>query len=149
MRMDLQAPFPRRIRSWAILLGAGLLLFSPIHAAEPVPEATVIAIKGTVMVARAGATTWDPASTNAIFGRIFAGDQLRTAERSRAILQRPDGSIFHLSEMTDIQLGAPARSGSIEYLAEVLKLHAQRVIGACTVRKTEDTAVACRRKLAA
>jgi Tfp pilus assembly protein PilF len=83
------------------LLALALTLVNSRHAqaASPVTNvAEVVAIQGTVEVARAGQTVWDPASPELSYRGLNPGDQIRTKERSRATIR--------LSDLTVVELGA-------------------------------------------
>jgi tetratricopeptide (TPR) repeat protein len=85
MRPNHQAKFLRKALLclwWAFPLlgwaGAGSLGDAPA-----ISNIVILEVKGTVEIRRAGAGVWDPASPNQV---LFAGDRLRTRERSHATL---------------------------------------------------------------
>jgi tetratricopeptide (TPR) repeat protein len=92
------AAWLRRRRALATV---GLLGFIvPTHAQQPsagTNQVQVAAIQGTVEVARAGQAVWDLASTQQPYCRLHPGDQIRTKDRSRAMVR--------LSDLTVVELG--------------------------------------------
>ncbi|HXJ59627.1 MAG TPA: TonB-dependent receptor [Verrucomicrobiae bacterium] len=85
-----------------LLLGLGHLAVSfnvMLWAADETPtRSAVLEWEGKVEVARRGSLVWDPAYTNQV---LFPGDQVRTGERSRALIR--------VSELTTLRLGEVSR----------------------------------------
>lgn len=108
--------FPRRwLCTWLCWVGCALSAWT----AEPPPSplATVLSTVGSVEVARSGADTWDPARREQA---LFAGDQLRTGERSRATVRLQDGSIIHYDELTQVRFGTQPNRTILEVLRGLL-----------------------------
>jgi tetratricopeptide (TPR) repeat protein len=97
---------------WLSALVFGLLLLPSSRAAEePGPDhpILVLELEGRVDVMRAGARVWDPAYTNQV---LEAGDQLRTLQRSRAVIRLSDLTLMRLGESSSIRIPPPKREGA-------------------------------------
>src|SRR5882672_61825 len=91
-----------RLRAVVAFGSLGFIVLT--HGAESALLGTnsveVVAIQGTVEVARAGQTVWDLASTQSPYRTLNPGDQIRTKDRSRATIR--------LSDLTMVELGPNA-----------------------------------------
>ncbi len=104
---------------------------SDLHSAEPVGVATIISIQGTVEVNRAGANVWDRARAEQV---LFTGDQVRTAERSRAKLRTRDGSTHELDELTIVRPVEEAPKTVIEILKGAISFFHRDKPGSLEIR---------------
>jgi tetratricopeptide (TPR) repeat protein len=76
-------------------------------AAVPPPGSpSVIEWEGTAEVSRRGSPAWDPAYTNQV---LFAGDQFRTGERSRATIRLSPLSLLRLGSLSHVVVPDPTR----------------------------------------
>jgi Tfp pilus assembly protein PilF len=107
-----------------VRLGCGLLLGllasgaawaqAPGAGGQTPPTALIVVIEppegGGVQVLRRGATVWDRAYTNQV---LYAGDQVRTDARSRALLRFSDLETVALDARTQVRIegGPPRRRG--------------------------------------
>ena len=66
--------------------------------------AVIASLEGAVEVLRAGETDWKAAGAGTSLG---IGDQLRTAQRSRATLRLSDLSVLRVSELMTCEIGPP------------------------------------------
>jgi Tfp pilus assembly protein PilF len=69
----------------------------------------VLEIEGTVQVSRPGSNVWQPAVTNQV---LRPSDQIRTGERSRAVVRLSDQTTKRLGEQTIIQIPPAAPRGA-------------------------------------
>ncbi len=74
------------------------------------PSATnvVVEIENRVEVLRAGARVWDLSTTNQV---LYPGDQLRTGERSRAVLRLSNLTLMRVGELSTLQIPEPEATG--------------------------------------
>ena len=86
-------------------------------AADAVPAARILEVRGTVEVSRAGATEWTLAAADM---SVFDGDQIRTGEHSRSTLRLRDDSIVHLDELTQQRMGTGQHGAVVELFRGVL-----------------------------
>jgi len=71
----------------------------------PAPSCVLVEKEGKIELARKGSTVWTAAKTN---DELQVGDRLRTALRSRATLRWSELSVVRVSELTSLELQAPA-----------------------------------------
>ena len=86
--------------------GTSAQLAAQTEVASP-PAATnvvLLEIENTVEVLRTGARVWDPGRTNQV---LYPGDQLRTGERSRAVLRLSNLTLMRLGELSTLQIPEP------------------------------------------
>lgn len=76
-------------------------------------QAVVLWTKGTVQYAPAGTFDWSDAPTNQT---LYPGDQVRTGERSRAMLQLRDRSMLPVAELTTLRLVERPRGLGLQML---------------------------------
>src|SRR3712207_3843441 len=93
---------------WALCLWflADLMIVSGIASAAPVPpptNATVLAVKGTVQVARYRASVWDPAYVQPANQVVNSGDRLRTGKDSWTLLRLSSLTDFPVGELTQLE----------------------------------------------
>src|SRR5437867_736099 len=87
-----------RVRALVALGLLGFIVSTDAESASVVTNPVeVVAIQGTVEVARAGQTARDLASTQLPYRRLHPGDQVWTRDRSRATIR--------LSDLTVVELG--------------------------------------------
>src|ERR1051325_343603 len=67
----------------------------------------LVAIQGTVEVARAGQTVFDLASTLLPYRRLHPGDQIRTKLHSRATIRLSDLTVVELGPNAHLELLSP------------------------------------------
>src|SRR2546427_572548 len=67
----------------------------------------LVAIQGTVEVARAGQQVWDLASTLPPYRRLNPGDQIRTKLHSRATIRLSDLTVVELGPNAHLELLPP------------------------------------------
>ena len=76
-------------------------------SAQPTPTnyvAIIFLAQGKVQFRRAGSLTWSEARTNETF---FAGDELRTGLRSKALIRTDGSNSLRIGELTSIVFGTP------------------------------------------
>lgn len=105
-----------------LILGLACVLFAGVFPGrtddQPRLEgAFLLATKGGVEISRSGAHVWDPAQTNLM---LQLGDQLRTAESSRATLRLRDATIVNVGELTTLRVEAEPGRSVIDLLRGVL-----------------------------
>jgi tetratricopeptide (TPR) repeat protein len=90
-----------------------LLAWALSTAAQPAPvpgSFVVLEIENSVEVLRAGAATWDSASAAQT---LYPGDQIRTAERSRALLRLANQTTLRVGELTLLRIPEAPRPGRL------------------------------------
>jgi Tfp pilus assembly protein PilF len=102
---------------WRLLTGLAFLALTALlsrpspslYAAEEAPAGavTLLTTHGEVEVMRAGANTWDVASTNQQKNILRVGDQLRTRRNSRAAIQLADRTITMLRAESHFRILQP------------------------------------------
>jgi ferric-dicitrate binding protein FerR (iron transport regulator) len=112
--MKIQKHLPLACRFAAHLLSVSLLFAPPVGtdvSAQGIPlniaykdSSVLLAVEGTVEVARAGSQEWEIAQRDTT---LRPGDRLRTEPNSRATLRLSDLSVFRVNEMTTLQLRPP------------------------------------------
>ncbi|MBL9175437.1 MAG: FecR domain-containing protein [Verrucomicrobiales bacterium] len=121
---------------------AALLLFSvwavPGRAADSEELARVEAVVGTVQISPAGARTWVTVTASQ---PLFAGDQVRTGERSRMTLRMRDGSIVHLDELTTTRLEGQPSGLILNVLRGILSFFHRNEPGSLEVRSGSTSAL--------
>ncbi len=71
-------------------------------------NSVLLTIEGKVELLRFGATDWTAAETNKV---LKAGDQVRTAFRSRATLRLSDLTVMRMNQLTTLLIQAPKGTG--------------------------------------
>jgi tetratricopeptide (TPR) repeat protein len=66
-------------------------------------NSVVIEIENVVEIQRAGSKVWDTGRTNQL---LYAGDQLRTGERSRAVVRMSPLNVLRIGELSVLQMPA-------------------------------------------
>jgi len=90
---------------------AGLLLCAvQLNAQTAAGEIRIIELQGTVEIMPAGANTWVLTQTNQV---VHPGDRLRSGENSRLTLKWSDQSVVPFAALTELEILAPEKSGSL------------------------------------
>src|SRR6266853_1837369 len=107
--MNSGIPNPRLARPPAalILLLALLVPYGGLSA-ETSTNVIVLEIENKVEVQRGASTIWDKAYTNQ---PLFAGDSIKTSDKSRAILQLYDLTRSRVDQNTLLKITSPPNSG--------------------------------------
>lgn len=84
----------------------------PVSSPDPAPQVLILSTNGLVEVLRAGAQTWDFASTFPEKNRLHPGDQLRTGPDSQARVQLADRTIVPIGPNGHLQVLAPSKPGT-------------------------------------
>jgi len=110
------APIFHRLMPLLVLLSLaarGERLMAQSGSASNAAPITLTEIEGQkVEVLRAGATAWDPASTKPPYNVLKPGDQLRTGERSRAVVRWHDLTVLRVGELSRLQIPAEEKKRS-------------------------------------
>src|SRR5437899_6591780 len=94
--------------AFGVLAAILLLATLPALAAEaPASHCVLVEKEGKVEIARNGTATWSIAQ---IDEKLQPGDRLRTSSRSRAALRWSELSVLRVSELTSMEIQAPATS---------------------------------------
>ena len=98
----------QKLRCTLALLLAAVLAPAHAPAADP-PSAPVqlLATNGMVEVLRAGATTWDFASTHPEKNQLHPGDRLRTRRHAEATLRLTDRSVVRVGPLSHVRVLQP------------------------------------------
>lgn len=102
------------MRQFSKFLIVGLFFLLPFTArsqsdsGEGFKKASIIELENKVEVLRSGAQTWDPGRTNQF---LLPGDQIRTGEKSRAVVRLPNQTTMRLGELSLLQIPAEKKSG--------------------------------------
>ena len=107
--------YPRLIPLLVLLSLAmrGERLMAQSGSASNAAPIRLLEIEGQrVEVLRAGATAWDPASIKPPYSVLKPGDQLRTGERSRAVVRWHDLTVLRVNELSRLQIPAEEKKKS-------------------------------------
>jgi hypothetical protein len=92
---------------WLLLVSAVSVQAQSAHAPS---SFVLLEVENEVQVLRAGAVTWDPGSASQI---LYPGDQIRTAERSRALLRLANQTTLRIGELTVLRIPEAQRKGIV------------------------------------
>ena len=106
-------------RVWLGWVLAGLVMCAAslsLRAQTAGDEIRIIELQGTVEIMPAGATTWVLTQTNQA---LHPGDKLRTGANSRLALKWSDQSVVPFGALTEMEILAPEKTGSLSGLSLV------------------------------
>jgi len=100
-----------------LIFAAILLVEADLFAAAAPEPVRIVEADGKVEVMRANSGTWDKASIEPPYNILNPGDQLRTAERSRAAVMLSNKSVVRVGESGHIQvLAAPKKKAGFSFI---------------------------------